>query len=121
MAFDHLLDKESGEYRELKKKKIKRTEPFFMVDLKSAEEIAGMKELHGTEHRVLWFILSRMNYENKSFPNQAFIAESLGMPKSQVSVAIKRLCESGAIKKIKVDGAKGFEVHQSVASRGVAK
>lgn len=92
-----------------------------MVDLKSAAQIADMKELHGTEHRVLWFILSRMNYENKSFPNQSFIAESLGMPKSQVSVAVKKLCESGAIKKITVDGVKGFEVHPSVASRGVAK
>lgn len=89
-----------------------------MVELKSAEELAGIKELHGTEHRVLWFILSRMNFDGKSFPTQAAIATALGMPKSQVSVAVKRLVECGAISKINVDGVAGFKVHQSLASRG---
>jgi DNA-binding MarR family transcriptional regulator len=113
-----IFNDETGEIHEPKRKKIKRTEPFFMVELKSAEELAGIKELHGTEHRVLWFILSRMNFEGKAFPKQAAIAESLGMPKSQVSVAIKRLVECGAISKIREDRNDGFQVHQSLASRG---
>jgi len=117
MAYQ-IFNDATGEISEPKRKKIKRTEPFFMVELKSAEELAGVKELHGTEHRVLWFILSRMNFEGRSFPNQAAIAGALGMPKSQVSVAIKRLVTCGAISKIKIDGVNGFEVHRSLASRG---
>ena len=89
-----------------------------MVELKSAEQLSMVKDLHGTEHRVLWFILSRMDYEGKSFPKQAAIAEALGMPKSQVSVAIKRLKECGAITQIEKDRVVGYQVHQSLASRG---
>lgn len=79
--------------------KVKGLNPFFNINKVGADRLARHKELHGTEHRVLWFILSRMNFEGKAFPKQAAIAEALGMPKSQVSVAIKRLVECGAISK----------------------
>jgi len=116
-----LFDEDTGVILEPRQKKLKRTEPFLMVTLKSAEEISQVKELHGTEHRVLWFILSRMNYENRSFPSQSAIAEALKMPKSQVSLAIRKLVDCNAISKIHVDGVNGFEVHQSLASRGSVK
>lgn len=117
MAYQ-LFNDETGEISELKRKKIKRTEPFFMMELRSAEELAKVKELHGTELKVLLFILSRMRFGGQALLNQAAIAEALSMPKSQVSVAIKRLTDCRAIGKSKQDGVSCYEVHPSLATMG---
>lgn len=113
-----LFDDETGVILEVRKKKVKRTEPFFMIELKSAEDIARDSKLHGTEYKVLFFILARIGYNNQAIVTQTFIAKELGMPQPQVSAAIKKLVESHVIRKISVAGSNGYEVDVKFASRG---
>ncbi len=49
------------------------------------------------DHRVLWQLLARLDFENNIRIEQTAIAEKLAMDKSQVSRAIKRLQEMGII------------------------
>lgn len=116
-----IFNEETGVVSEVKKKKYKRTEAFFMVDLANAEVLASMKELHGADHRILWLILSRLTYENTSFMTQSFIAETLGMPKSQVSVSIAKMIALKVIKRTHENGQSGFIVNKDVADRGAKK
>jgi DNA-binding MarR family transcriptional regulator len=116
-----LFNEETGVISDIKKKKIKRTEAFFMVDLASAEILANMKELHGADHRILWLILSRITYENTSLISQAFIAETLNMPKSQVSVSIAKMVARNVVRKINENGVSGFKVNADIADRGRVK
>lgn len=113
-----LFNEDTGEILEVRRKKTKRTEPFLMMNLKDAAEIAKADKLHGTEYKVLFFILSRIDYDNRAVLTQAFIAKELNMPQPQVSAAIKKLVEEGAISKISVGGANGYMVGEHVASRG---
>jgi DNA-binding MarR family transcriptional regulator len=113
-----LFNDETGEVLEVRKKKIKRTEPFFMMNLKDAAEIAKVDNLHGTEYKVLFFILSRIDYDNRAIMTQSFIAKELDMPQPQVSAAIKKLVESNVISKISAGGANGYMVSDAFASRG---
>ena len=116
-----IFNEETGVVSEVKKKKYKRTKEFFMVDLANAEILAGMKELHGANHRILWLILSKIGYDNTSFMTQTFIAETLGMPKSQVSVSISKMTALNVIKRTRVNGQSGFIVNRDVADRGPQK
>jgi len=120
MAYQ-IFDPDTGVISEIKKKKVKRTEPFFMMNLKDAETIARDKGLHGTEFRILFFLLSRIDYENKAMLSQAFIAKQLEMPQSQVSASIKKLVECEAIRKISIDGQNGYKVSDNLVSRGGLK
>ena len=120
MAYQ-LFNDETGTVSELKKKKLKRTEPFFMMNLRDAEKIALEKTLHGTEYKILWFIVSRIDYDNRAFLSQAFIAKTLDMPQSQVSTSIKKLAECKALRKIIVDGRTGYEISIDLVSRGTLK
>lgn len=120
MAYQ-LFNEETGVVSELKKKKTKRTEPFFMMKLTDAESIAKEKGLHGTEYRILFFILSRIDYENRAMLSQSFIAKQLEMPQPQVSTAIKKLTECNVIRKVSVDGQNGYIVSDTLVSRGSEK
>jgi predicted transcriptional regulator len=113
-----LFNEDTGEILEVRRKKTKRTESFFMMNLKDAAAIAKTDNLHGTEYKVLFFLLSRIDYENRAVLTQSFIAKELGMPQPQVSAAIKKLVEAGVISKISVGGANGYMVSEFVASRG---
>jgi len=92
-----------------------------MIELKSAEQIARDNNLHGTEYKVLFFILGRIDYDNRAIVTQTFIAKELGMPQPQVSAAIKKLVECQVVRKISVSGANGYEVDLKFASRGSLK
>lgn len=117
MAYQ-LFNEETGEILEVRKKKIKRTEPFFMMNLKDAAEIAKADTLHGTEYKVLFFLLSRIVYDNRAIVTQSFIAKELDMPQPQVSAALKKLVDSGAIRKVSVGGANGYMISETLVSRG---
>lgn len=86
-----------------------------------ALKLATDKTLHGSEYRLYLFLFSRMDYEGRAYPSQTAIVDALGMTKSQVSVAVRRLVESKAIAKIRKDGVNGYEVHSSLATRGSLK
>lgn len=113
-----LFNEDTGEIIEPRKKKTKRTEPFFMMNLKNATEIAKVDSLHGTEYKILFFILGCIDYDNRAILTQSYIAKHLDMPQPQVSAAIKKLADCGAINKISVGGVNGYEVSQKLVSRG---
>ena len=92
-----------------------------MMNLKDAEKIALEKDLHGTEYKVFFFILARINYENEAFVTQSFIANGLGMPQPQVSLAIKKLVASEIIRKTSKSGINGYAVSESFVTRGSLK
>ena len=88
-----------------------------MMTLKDSERIAVDKELHGTEYKVLLFVLSRIDFSNQALMTQSFIARALDMPQSQVSAAIKKLADRDALRKISVNGQNGYEVSPHLVSR----
>ena len=104
-----------------KKKKTKRAEAFLMIDLVNADTLAKMKELHGADHRILWLILSKLTYDNTALISQSYIADALAMPRSQVSVSIKKLMACNIIKRFNEAGNSGFIVNKIIADRGVTK
>ena len=62
-----------------------------MNSQEALEIIAKDKEITGGVHRVLWFIIARLDYENWIQISQQEICEELGMKKQNVSSAIKLL------------------------------
>lgn len=80
--------------------------------------LAKNRSLHGTEYKILFFILGCIDYDNRAILTQSYIAKHLDMPQPQVSAAIKKLADCGAINKISVGGVNGYEVSQKLVSRG---
>jgi len=80
-----------------------------------------MKELHGSDHRVLWLILSKITYDNTSLISQSYIAEALTMQKSQVSVSVTKLINCNIIERLNENGVTGFIVNKTIADRGRIK
>ena len=102
------------------RKKNKNTfeENFFMTECSSAEVISADKDLNGTDFRVLWFLLSRINYNNVAILPQVCISEKVNTQHSMVSASIKKLCEKGYIEKVSVDKANGYLVNKDFAIKG---
>jgi DNA-binding transcriptional ArsR family regulator len=71
------------------------TEGWMAMANSAADIFAGIKSTD--DHRVLWQLLARLDFENNIRIEQTAIAEKLAMDKSQVSRAIKRLQEMGII------------------------
>ena len=57
--------------------------------------LATIKNLD--DHRVLWALLARLDFENLTNVPQVEIAEELGMQRSHVNRSIKRLIEQGCL------------------------
>ena len=62
-----------------------------MNNQEALEIIAKDKEITGRIHRVLWFIVARLDFENWIQISQQEICEELGIKKQHVSSAIKLL------------------------------
>lgn len=117
-----LLNVETGQMLHItQRQKTQDGRNFCMVDLSSAEMVAKAETLHGTEYKVLWFLLSKLDYNNNAILTQSFVAQSLSMPQPQVSASIKKLCATGVIKKINVNGANGYYVDPRFAVKGTRK
>ena len=64
---------------------------WIMNSQEALEIIAKDKEITGGIHRVLWFIVARLDFENWIQISQQEISEELGIKKQHVSNAIKLL------------------------------
>ena len=62
-----------------------------MNSQEALEIIAKDKEITGRIHRVLWFIVSRLDFQNWIQLSQQEICKELGMKKQHVSSAVKLL------------------------------
>ena len=112
-------NKDTGEYVELNpKQKYQNGKNFCMVDLSSASYLADCKELTKTDHRVLWYLLSQMDYQNYVNITQPYIAAALDMPQPQVNLSIKKLTIVGVISKVTVGGRLCYYVEDAFAVRG---
>lgn len=75
----------------------KLTERWFMAFQDSFEEIAKDPELTLEPKNVLFYLYSKLDFENFIQQTQMEIAEGLGMKKQQVSRAMKLLTTKGII------------------------
>lgn len=113
------LNKATGEYVELSpKQKHQNGKNFCMVDLDSANYLSDCRELTKTDHRLLWYLLSKMDYQNFVSLTQPFIASALEIPQPQVSLCIKKLSLMGVISKVTVGGRLCYYVEPAFAVRG---
>lgn len=122
MAY-RIFNDTTGELVEIRQRKNKKRKGrnFFMVEQLDADNLSKMKDMHGTDHRILWFILSKIDFENKTLMTQAYIAKCLDMQQSLVSQSIKKLVDFGYIRKINVNGTNGYLVNSEFAIKGSEK
>jgi DNA-binding transcriptional ArsR family regulator len=86
----------------------------------AADLFAGIKSTD--DHRVLWILLTQLNFDNDIRIEQAVIAGKLEMDKSQVSRAIKRLQSLGIIVEgQKVGRSRTYKLNQSYGWEGSGK
>lgn len=78
------------------------TERWFMAFQDSFEEIAKDGDMTGETYKVLFYLYSKLDFENFIQQTQIEIAESLGMQKQRVSRAMKVLTS----KQIVLEGPK---------------
>lgn len=78
------------------------TERWFMAFQDSFEEIAKDPDMTGENYRVLFYLYSKLDFENYIQQSQQEIANGLGMRKENVSRAMKLLTQ----KKIVLEGPK---------------
>ena len=74
---------------------------FYTMFSFGSQRIAEVEGLTGTDYRVLFQLLSHLDFENWINVTQTVISEELRIKKSNVSVAIKKLIEKGVIEKHK--------------------
>lgn len=72
---------------------------WFMMFQDTLIEIAKDREITGEVYRVLFYILSQMDFENRIRATQAGAAAALGLQKTHVSRAFKTLCDKGILLK----------------------
>ena len=115
-----VVDAATGEVYGPKVRKIKRTEPFYMVTQKEAIDLAK-QGLSAKEHDILLYLQGIADYQNVAQVAQSFLAKEISTTEVTVSNAIKHLCELGIIRRVTVNGRKGFKIASSISTRGRAK
>lgn len=92
-----------------------RVESFTMVFQQTLGELAADRDLRGNPSTILFFLLSRLDFENYIQVKQVEVAEATGLDKSNVSKSFKVLKE----KRIVVEKEKGFlKLNPNLAWRG---
>ena len=115
-----VVNAQTGEVYAPKQRKIKRTEPFFMVEQKSAIELAK-ESFTGMDLRILLYLQGLADYDNICQPSQKFLAFELSTTEATVSISIKHLVEKGAITIENIAGRKAFKINSNVSTRGKMK
>jgi DNA-binding MarR family transcriptional regulator len=72
---------------------------WFMMFQDTLIEIAKDREITGEVYRVLLYLLSQMDFENHIHVSQSDTATILGLQKTNVSRAVKTLCDKGILLK----------------------
>ena len=85
--------------------------------------ISKDKTLKDTTRRVFGFIRGHLGYQNEILISQAYIARELEIARSQVSRAIKTLCEGSylLVGDKKQGTCKSYRLNPQIAWRGEAK
>jgi hypothetical protein len=115
-----VVDASTGEVYGPRPRKIKRTEAFYMVTQKEAIDLAK-QGLTAKEHDVLLYLQGIADYENVAQVAQSFLAKEINTTEVTVSNAIKHLCDLDILRRVTVNGRKGFEISTKVCTRGKIK
>lgn len=108
----HILPPESKPRR----KKLNRNFVFIWQETSAMlNEILNDKEITLTDWRVLFYIVKRIEYQNKFFGTQKEIAENLGLHIKTVRESIRKLTKKGFL-----ISRKHLEVNHCLAYRGSA-
>jgi hypothetical protein len=122
VAIKEYSDIKTGEVEGLgwlfpKKRRVYRT-GYFMAVQKSIDVLIADKELGGEAVRVFLGIASGMGYQNEPVVCQADLAEKIGLHRSAVSRAIKKLMARGYVLETVRGRLKVYTVDPSVAFKG---
>jgi DNA-binding MarR family transcriptional regulator len=87
-----------------------------------SEVIAKDKEIGLQAHRVFWYILGHVDYENRLLVTQADVSKALEMKQQHVSKAFKLLVEKEIlVETTKIGTSKIFSINPYFAWKGSAK
>jgi Firmicute plasmid replication protein (RepL) len=87
-----------------------------------SEVIAKDKEIGLQAHRVFWYILGHVDYENRLLVTQADVKEALEMKQADVSRAFKLLVKKEIlVETAKIGTSKIFSINPYFAWKGSAK
>jgi len=85
-------------------------------------EIAKDREMTGETYRVLFYLLSKLDFENYIHVTQGDAAAALGLQKTHVSRAVKTLCDKGILLKgPKVGRSATYQLNSSYGWKGKVK
>jgi hypothetical protein len=115
-----VVDALTGEVYGPRPRKIKRMEPFYMVTQKEAIDLAK-QGLTAKEHDVLLYLQGIADYQNIAQVAQSFLAKEINTTEVTISNAIKHLCELDILRRVTVNGRKGFEISAKISTRGKVK
>lgn len=82
------------------------------------EQLAKDKELTGTHLRVLFFLFSKVDFENWVQIPQRVIANELKIPRQKVGEAIKLLKEKAIIQVVKDGRSNRYRIHPELIWKG---
>ena len=85
-------------------------------------EIAKDREMTGETCRVLMYLLGRLDFENHIHATQGDAAAALGLQKTNVSRAVKTLCDKGILLKgAKVGRSATYQLNSTYGWKGKVK
>ena len=103
-------------------RKPKITDRWFMAFQEAIEQLAKDCDLTGEHYRVLFYLLSRLDFDNYIQITQIDIAEALNMQKTHVSRAIKLLEQKNIILRgPKVGRSNTFRLSTTLGWKGNVK
>lgn len=74
------------------------------------ERLSKDKSLSGSDQRILWYLMSKVDEEYKAMVKQVFIAFKLQMSQAQVSNSLKKLTSGGYVSKMMFQGNKCYKI-----------
>jgi biotin operon repressor len=86
----------------------------------NAAECLARTDMAGSDYRLLFLLLSRLDFENYIGMNQSELGRQLGMHKVTVSRSLKRLVDEGIVL-VRDESPKGYRMNPHFAWRGSAR
>lgn len=95
---------------------------WFMMFQETLIEIAKDREITGEIYRVLFYLLGKLDFENYIHFTQGDAAAALGLQKTNVSRAVKTLCDKGILLKgPKVGRSSTYRLNSGYGWKGKVK
>ena len=91
---------------------------WFIMFQNFLEQLAKDRELTGTHLRVLFFLFSKVDFENWVQVPQRVIAKELGIPRPEVTKVLKVLSEKGIIQKVRDGRCNRYRIHPELIWKG---